>query len=94
MKNLKDLQTWWKKWRTSAKRARAAKAGEFQIRQREDGDWGWAYVARNGEKVFYGEGYTRPADARRSIANVRKAVDAPIRTIQPAKADKSPATGP
>ena len=57
----------------------AAKRAKLEVYRSEDGDWRWRLVARNGEILAWGEGYTRKSGALRGInALMRSAAEALI----------------
>lgn len=46
----------------------------FEIYQDVPGEWRWRLVAKNGEIIATGEGYTRKEDANRGIETVIQTV--------------------
>lgn len=52
---------------------REVDVSRFQIYQDAEGYWRWRLIAANGEAVASGEAYTRQADARRAVADVKAA---------------------
>lgn len=50
----------------------------FHIKPRDNGEWGWSFVAENGEIMATsgGEGFTRRRDAVRSVRALVKTIGA------------------
>lgn len=52
---------------------------KFQVYKSIDGQYRWRFIAANGEKICWSEGYTTQANALKSIELVKKYVaTAPI----------------